>query len=511
MSSSGLTVVGGAGGVQARLDQLDGLELRIHSTATEVGSLAVEAVAIGQNPALVVTAAFDPVGGATAGGTLAAAVTALAATASRVEVLARAVGVAALAYRLSDEDVASVLAAAWHDAPTPLAAAVLAVGGLAAGGWVTGRVGARVVLDAPVAAAAFAHGVDPAAVAAVVGKRVGADLAADGQVTLEWLVRHPDVAREVLATLPMAAEPILPDDPQPGHVASGAAGFSSLLLAAGRPLGLFVDGRVAVTDVSRSIKAGPTGVHGLLGRLAHLTSPRGTLVGYTPNQAGVLVDRVTPAAGGTNRWIVYLPPTSDWGVTGGRYPSDLTSNVAMVSKQGARSGRDPDAVRQAVAAMRQAGVQPGQPVMLVGFSQGGITAASLASDPEIRAEFQVEAVLTAGSPISEFDLPDDVAVLSIENDADLIPELDGATNPDLPHWTTVNADVLDEQAGDSLTRERVGGGEPFAGHYLDGYLRTAEQVDVSTDDSVQTWRRAAGPFLTGTQVETTEVTVERIP
>jgi pimeloyl-ACP methyl ester carboxylesterase len=61
-------------------------------------------------------------------------------------------------------------------------------------------------------------------------------------------------------------------------------------------------------------------------------------------------------------------------------------------------------------AMREAGIQPGEDVMLMGHSQGGITAMALAADDAVRAEFDVTTVFTGGSPAGRFDLPDRTTV-----------------------------------------------------------------------------------------------------
>lgn len=505
-----LSVAGGAGGVRANLDELSRLATAVQTEAESSTHIAAAVAALATEPDFLVSSALDPLGATEVVAALGLAVERLTAYIAGQVILAGAVRAAAVAYQLSDLETSELLTAGWHELPPPVLAAAAVVVAGAGLVWVGERAVVRAGLDAPAAAHALAQGRDVGEVAAASGQHLRDDLAGDGAVLLEWMVRHPDVSREALATIALAAGPLLPGDPQPGGASVGMAGVSALLLAGGRSVGLFASKPVRVTAVHTRTQAGPTSVRDLTARLARLTTPRGTLQGYQPNKAGVLIDRVPGAGGSPPRWIVYVPPTSDWGVTGGRYPSDLTSNVAMVSKEGPRTGQRPDSVVQALTAMRRAGIRPGEPVMLVGFSQGGITAAALASDPAVRQEYNVEAVLTEGAPISEFAL-DDVAVLSIENDADLIPELDGAQNPDQPNWTTVNADVLDPQSGDQLTRQRVDDGEPFAGHYLDGYLRTAEQVDQSPHQSVQQWRDAAAPFLAGDDVTTIEVTVEREP
>lgn len=165
-----------------------------------------------------------------------------------------------------------------------------------------------------------------------------------------------------------------------------------------------------------------------------------------------------------------------------RQPLDGVANLRLVA---GRATASRDAVLEA---LRQEDVQPGEPVVLVGHSQGGIIAASLAADPSVRARFSVTHVVTAGSPLGTFAVPDDVSVLSLEHRRDLVPRLDGGPNPDRPAWWTVRADPL--------TGGR-GGQEVPAQHALSGYRGTAAAVDASADPSLALWRegvqRVLGP------------------
>jgi pimeloyl-ACP methyl ester carboxylesterase len=193
----------------------------------------------------------------------------------------------------------------------------------------------------------------------------------------------------------------------------------------------------------------------------------------------IRLDRIEDAAG--VRWQLYLPPTQTWSVDGGVLPADGTSNLA------AMGGVECDAVEAAVEVMRAAGIGAGDPVMAVGYSQGGIVAAALAADPAVQDEFAVRQVLTVGAPVSRFDIPPDVQVLSIEHGADFVPQLDGDRNPDRPHWATVERDVQDRQHG----------------HDLAVYLDTARAVDASDHASVRTWLDALVDFGGGGDAEVT--------
>lgn len=137
---------------------------------------------------------------------------------------------------------------------------------------------------------------------------------------------------------------------------------------------------------------------------------------------------------GTTRYIVYVPATTDWSAKSGDNTTDMTTNVQGMA------GNDTvmrEMVRQAIA---DAGIDPNDEVMLVGYSQGGITAGSLAADPAFLADVNVTALMTVGSPISDFAIGSDIDVLSIEHEQDLVPDLDGNENPAADNWSTITVD-----------------------------------------------------------------------
>ncbi|WP_299036226.1 hypothetical protein [uncultured Pseudokineococcus sp.] len=209
--------------------------------------------------------------------------------------------------------------------------------------------------------------------------------------------------------------------------------------------------------------------------------------GRATSRAPVHVERVVDAAG-ARRWVVVLPPTQTTAAPWARAttnPADLGTDVRAV-------GQVPTAAtRAAVTAMQRAGVRPGEPVLLVGYSQGGLTAVQLAADPALRERVTVDAVLTAGAPVGGFDLPPDVAVLSLEHEEDWIASLDGGANPATPAWSTVVRD-LPPGATAPAPGEAPDG---MAGHGLDHYGETADLVDASDDASLVAWRERAAPYL----------------
>jgi hypothetical protein len=200
---------------------------------------------------------------------------------------------------------------------------------------------------------------------------------------------------------------------------------------------------------------------------------------------------------GSSAWIVQIPGTQDWGTVRDQNPVDLTTNVKLMAGQGTLMEL------QVAQAMREAGIGSSDPVMLTGHSQGGITAAALASDPALRSEFQIRSVITGGSPIARFDIPDQIAVLSLEHDQDAVPMLEGRENPDRPNWVTVERTLPDStySVQDPLVARPLPLTiEPGVGpsHGTDVYTDTGRTVDASADPSLQHWREQQAPFFSGT-------------
>jgi hypothetical protein len=193
--------------------------------------------------------------------------------------------------------------------------------------------------------------------------------------------------------------------------------------------------------------------------------------GARPGEIGVVRLR---APDGTVRWVVQLPGTEAWPLQSGALARDTSTNLHTMA------GASTVYMRGVADALREAGAAGGGDVLLVGHSQGGMTAAALAADDAFRAEFDVTHVVTAGSPIARADVPSDVQVLAVENRYDLVPRLDGRSNDDRGHITTVVFDRQDDDVGRN--------------HGLLGYADAVSRVDQA-DPSYAAWLSSAGGFL----------------
>jgi hypothetical protein len=155
----------------------------------------------------------------------------------------------------------------------------------------------------------------------------------------------------------------------------------------------------------------------------------------------VMNDDGTPALdeNGNPIWRVTLPSTQDWmppGLDGNGATNDLGSNLALIMTPEFQAAYE----RAVLQAMADAGIGPNDSVMLVGWSQGGILAGAIASNPG--SGFNVRAIAVAGAPIDHMPIPEGVSVLAFQHDGDHVPRLDGTPPRQGTNWVTVPADAV---------------------------------------------------------------------
>lgn len=159
-----------------------------------------------------------------------------------------------------------------------------------------------------------------------------------------------------------------------------------------------------------------TGVATSADTIEHITTMSG---GDADNGEIAIEEHVTAHQDGTTTrsWTVDIRGTQSF-MVGESGPQDSLTNLQGVA---AMPSDQLDAIKEA---MRAAGISPGEAVEFAGHSQGGIMAAQLAADPQVRADYNVVSVLTAGSPTATV-APRDVPVLAYENSGDIVPGCDG--------------------------------------------------------------------------------------
>jgi hypothetical protein len=508
-------VTGGVGGTTADLAAmaLAATALLECARALEEAAARLAAAAVATGPP--VTAALDPAGWAAAQRRLAgllAGAGGLGALAVQTRVLGSAVRAAARAYAEGDAAAGRALVAARSsvaEAAGRGARYVLPVVALAAvpvAGWrtcdlvlvaaagVLGDVGDGRLTGGELAGRSRAF-------TGAASARLTGDAADVTDAALAWLARHPAVAEHGVGAVPAFLTGASGLEPRPaGHVRAATSGgrwslppedvrdVAALVALVGYGTGTLGRGRVGVRPAAvppLPPARPPAGVEDLVRRAVAL-APSPTHA--PPGEPGrIRVERVRSASG-TVAAVVYAPGTQTWGRGRGRNPMDAASNLD------AMAGVTSAAQHGVVQALRRARVGRDEPLLLVGYSQGGLTSMALAADPGFRAEFAPAAVLTVGSPVAAFDVPDDVAVLSVEHAEDLVTLADGARNPDRTSWTTVRRELQDPQTGNRVVHAALGE-RPFAAHASDAYVATAAMVDDCGDPSVRGWLREARPFL----------------
>ncbi|MEO5652619.1 MAG: hypothetical protein ABIN79_00105 [Marmoricola sp.] len=251
---------------------------------------------------------------------------------------------------------------------------------------------------------------------------------------------------------------------------------------------LFTDGEpeVGAPSVDKLAPGPPESIEDLMSDMKYTNAKpeAGTIDVKTVTSTGPDGEPVT-------RYIVDIPGTKSWALPGqqdGTAP-DLGSNLRLMG------GQDTVYARGIEQAMDAAGVPKGAHVMLVGHSQGGMTASALAQDAGF--DYNVDYVVTAGAPIAGADYGGGTTALSLENQGDLVPRLDGASNPDNPNHTTV---TFDGRTGS------IGGN-----HDMGQYVGGGAAVDRSSDPGLTQLRNQMGEdgYLGAAKSETRQIAIHR--
>ncbi|MCH1868829.1 hypothetical protein [Nocardioides sp. CFH 31398] len=435
-----LSVAGGVAGLGATYDDLRALADDHDALGDRLRGRVPGVLALAADADLLASAVLSPVTFAAAETALTTAVwgtDGLVAAATRWEVDAEAVRASVGLLVGADAAVAvglDVLAHGVGRAAVPLlAAAVLPVGAGLTLAHLSGRLGTLPAVQSAVVAR-------PGLVEPLVAVLSGA----------------VDVVSGRVPPVPGAVGLPLPSDP-PGATGVLAGAFA----AEGTP------GVVRRRDLESTV-APPRGVADLLGGLAGVAA-----LADDPEGRGTVAVDTLVGADGRRAHVVHLPGTDDFSApwAGDDDVRDLGADLGLLAGEPTTYGRG------VAEAMRQAGVRPGEPVLLTGHSQGGMQAVALAAEAGTDAmPYDVRQVVTAGAPTAQVPgLPEQVAVLSLENRGDVVPLLDGAPNPDTRQRVTVTFDAPVAAGVAPGLAER---------HALGHHVDAARAVDASSEASL---------------------------
>jgi hypothetical protein len=286
-----------------------------------------------------------------------------------------------------------------------------------------------------------------------------------------------------LATLATTADPgravnaVLATDPELADVAATALLTSPLAVGV---VGSLPDGAGDATptgiDVTGAAGTAPRRLTDIVEDIAQRNDdPRD----------GEIDVRILTMPDGTRRAIVDITGTKSWTFSPSSDVSDLrTDGRALLGEQTAYE-------QGVLKAMHDAGVRPGDDVMLVGHSEGGVVAVNAARDAVANGAFNVTHVVTLGAPIAGVvgSVSPKVQVLALENDKDLVVHADGSKNPDLPNVTTATTSHGDESVVDAHS-------------IRDAYLPGAADDQASSDGSIRHFLTTADGYFRAESVET---------
>jgi len=214
------------------------------------------------------------------------------------------------------------------------------------------------------------------------------------------------------------------------------------------------------------VPLGTTPPDDLADLIRHLDQTNALSPADRPGDQGTIEVQTLHAADGTVRHVVYLPGTDDLAVPPWSHDHEVRDLPADLHVIGGEHTAYADGIERA---MKDAGIGPHDPVLLVGHSLGGIEASSLLAHG---SGFDVTHVVTAGSPVAGIhDYPAGTHVLSLENRGDVVPLLDGRDNADSVPQVTVHFDDHETSIAGN--------------HDLRHYVHGAESVDLSDDPSIR--------------------------
>ncbi len=204
-------------------------------------------------------------------------------------------------------------------------------------------------------------------------------------------------------------------------------------------------------------------VEGMVAAIGELYPDTGTV-----GEGTIRIDRVEHL-GEDPSYLVLVPGTQ--GELLGSNPLDWSENPAALL------GRDTAAMSMVMQAMVAAGIKPGDRVVIGGHSQGGLVAMNVAN--AVDDVYDVEGVVTVGSPIGLIDVPDGVEVLALEHTEDPTPGLDNVPNEVSDAVTTVERELGESGYGEAASSQ-----DWVDAHDIPNYTDTAALVDASDDGAV---------------------------
>lgn len=182
-----------------------------------------------------------------------------------------------------------------------------------------------------------------------------------------------------------------------------------------------------------------------------------------PGTDGELADLLANYEGGTASW------------------TENIANAALLDDPDVPLAQSSAAMQLVDQMLREEGIDAGTPIMLNGYSQGGVVAMSLAKNKEFSSRYNVQVVATQGSPVSDMGAaPPGVAHIRMDNKMDYVPKTQGAN----PHY----------QPTEDYSLNYWNEGDP---HGSPGYLHNAQNSESFNRESEALAKFFNGDFRAG--------------
>jgi hypothetical protein len=265
---------------------------------------------------------------------------------------------------------------------------------------------------------------------------------------------------------------------------TGVSSSANAVVEAGRCIGLFEPSGVTVRKTSSfEYGAPPTS---LTDRAESFPIPESD-----PNGEQIRIDRYVEA-GKPDRFDVYIAGTVTFDPVTAKQPFDLASDLTGVG------GQSPASYQAVLQAMNQAGITADSPVVVNGYSQGGLLASMVAAS----GKYNVQGVVTFGAPSGQVHIPESVPVLTVRNTEDLVPATSGYDVDS--HAVVVEHAVFAHQA--------IPSDWAVPAHRLSYYQQTATAVDGAKSSEVRGVLDPLNRFGAGaTRVDSTLWVATRVP
>jgi hypothetical protein len=232
---------------------------------------------------------------------------------------------------------------------------------------------------------------------------------------------------------------------------------AAAIVAIANRFGLLEESGVTVQRTSVSSLAAPPQT--LAARMARIPDPS-----TAGGDSRIRIDRYS-TPGQPDSFDVYIAGTADFGLKAEGEPFDMTSNI-VGEAQGS-----PGSYRAVLEAMQQAGVTSASPVMLTGYSQGGLIASLVAAS----GDYDVKGLVTFGSPSGQVPIPATVPTLTVRHAEDIVPATGGYDVN--PQAVVVERSLFDDQP--------IPPGDAVPAHGRAYYAQTAALVDQAQSTEVR--------------------------